>query len=241
MAKKTKAGSEHVGADTPVEPLVTKVYRVRLPLRQMVIRPDWTDRGDTPIDPPRNEITLSFTATQRVFRPDFTNSGDTPVKPPKPPYGGEGYLPALRELVDRIVERYGGTDAFERFVNSHLDGLPADAAVAITVKGELQRLQNAIIANDVFGAISATVAIERALASPWTGFNRSTGYKSAQARKQNGAAVKRAEFDAIKREVERLQQENPHLSRTAAIERAAKKAGRSPGWFYRWKKSFGDP
>ena len=53
--------------------------------------------------------------------------------------------------------------------------------------------------------------------------------------------MKRAEFDAIKREVERLQQENPRLSRTAAIERAAKKAGRSPGWFYRWKKSFGDP
>jgi hypothetical protein len=211
VVKKTKAAGERGGADAPVEPPLTKVYRFTLPLRQIVYRPDWTDRGYTPIEPP------------------------------KVPYGAQDYLTALRELVDSIVDRYGGPDEFDRFFRRHLDGVPADATVARAIKYPLQRLQEAIAANDVFGAISATVAIERALAAPWTGFNQSTGYKSAQARKQNGAAVKRAEFDAIKGAVERLLQENAHLSRDAAIERAAKRFGRSRAWFYRWKKSFGDP
>lgn len=210
MAKKPKAAGDRVGVDRPVDPPVAEVYRISVDLRKI------------------------------VHRPDYTESGDTPVKPPRLLGGGEGYLPALRELVDSIVERYGGADKFERFVSSHLDGLPADASTAVMLEQGLQNLQNAILANDVFAAISATVYTERALAARWTGYRLSTGYKSAQARKENGAPTQQALHEKMQCEVERLQQESPRLSRTAAIDRAGKKLGCSRATFYRLKKEFGD-
>lgn len=154
--------------------------------------------------------------------------------------GAERYVQDLRELVDSIVERYGGADAFERFLVSRVDGLPADATAVLMLKKSLPNLQNAILANDVFAAILATAHAERALAERWTGYRLSTGYKSAQARKENGAPKQQALYEKMKCEVERLQQENPRLSRTAAIDRAGKKFGCSRATFYRLKKAFGD-
>lgn len=191
---------------------------------------------------PGEVYTLTLPIRKRVHRPDYTNSGDEPFEPPRLLGGGKDYLPAVRALVDSIVERYGGADEFERFVDANLAALPADASVAVMVKGELQRLHNAIVANDIFDAISATVTIERHLAARWTGFHRSTGYKSGQTRKLN-AERRRERFREIKREVERAQRENAHLSRAAAIKIAAKSLGIkcSRNTFYRWEKLFGDP
>jgi hypothetical protein len=191
--------------------------------------------------PPLRVIVCTLPLRRRVHRSDYTDRGDTPIEPPQLLGGAESYLSAVRALVERIIDRYGGAEEFDRFVSSHLDGLPADASVATLARGELPILENAIIEGDMPAAMVAVARIERLIASPWTGFNRSTGFKSGQARKRSGAEVRRAQFDAIADEAARLRQLNPHLSESAAIARAARKFNRSRAWFYRWKKLFSDP
>ncbi|WP_448507282.1 hypothetical protein [Immundisolibacter sp.] len=230
-------------ADKP-DPQDGKSGVITLALRKMVSTADYLNRGDTADKPdPQDGKSFVITVTFRLrrYRPDYLNRGDTPIIPPQLTYDRD-YLPALRAMVDNIVERYGGADEFDRFISANLAAVPADAVVATLVKDELQRLHNAIVANDIFGAISATATIERCLARPWTHFHRATGYKSGQARKRN-AERRRELFYKIKHEVERAQLQNARLSRAGAIKRAAKSLGIkcSRNTFYRWEKLFGDP
>lgn len=208
----------------------------------MADTPDPIDQTDAaPAPPAEAEIyPISVDVRKVVFRPDHTDRGDTPIDLRTIPRGGEGYLQALHERVDSIIGRHGGPEAFDKWFLDNLDGVPADACVARLVKDRLGDLESAIRANDVFGAIRATVEIERDLAAPWTDFARSTGYKSGRSRKQNSDPRNRELLEAIKRRVEELRKENPHLSSDAAITSAAKKFGRSRSWFYRQKKSFGN-
>lgn len=177
---------------------------------------------------------LSLPLRKRVSRPDWTESGDTTIELPA---GDKNYLPALRELVARIVARYGGEASFDKFVTSHLDGLPSDAAVACLLPNSLRLLENAILANDIDVAILATVAIERELAAPYRGFHNATGWKSGRAREKNSALTRRERFEAVEAEIARLRQEKTSLTRTAAIVKAAKKYGRTRNWYYRAKKA----